>query len=452
MRGLDDPLAQHVLHLEHAWVALARQRRQRPDRLVPDLFGRHRDQLALGIAQRGEPPAEDAAGVDAERVVLPDRVHHGRVAVDDRGPAAIVLRPRVPHGQPVLVGLAGGLAVQRELADPAGGPPLVRLLQAGVRDHQLAVVEHVVADQPVHELLGLLAELLRLPGELLQRLRQPVGELDVPAPERAHQLVLVVARHAERVAVGHHAHHQPEHAGGVRAAVDQVTDERRGPPLGVPGADRAAGIVVAQLIAELAEERAQLRRAAVDVTDDVERSGQLALVVVRPLVGDDRRVHLGRGVQHVHLAEAFLRQPAQRTPQLLALPPDHRGTERAVGPAGVALQAELLRHVQHDRDRQHVVLLGQVDQRATRVDLHVGRVHHREPAGGQPFTGDEVEHGEGVRRGGLVVLVVGHQPRQVSLESTWVAAKWRAANVDLPEPEAPTSTTSESSGIVRFIG
>ena len=38
--------------------------------------------------------------------------------------------------------------------------------------------------------------------------------------------------------------------------------------------------------------------------------------------------------------------------------------------------------------------------------------------------------------------------RNASEESTSVGRKWRAAKVDFPEPEAPTSATSESSGTI----
>jgi hypothetical protein len=79
---------------------------------------------------------------------------HGGVAVDDDGAAAVLAGPVVADGEAVLVGLAGGLAVQGELADGAGAAALQALGEAGVGDDQLAVVEHVVADEAVDELLG----------------------------------------------------------------------------------------------------------------------------------------------------------------------------------------------------------------------------------------------------------------------------------------------------------
>lgn len=43
------------------------------------------------------------------------------------------------------------------------------------------------------------------------------------------------------------------------------------------------------------------------------------------------------------------------------------------------------------------------------------------------------------------------RPRQKSDETTCVGAKCRAANVDLPLPEMPTSTTSDSSGTLISV-
>ena len=63
------------------------------------------------------------------------------------------------------------------------------------------------------------------------------------ALQRADQLVLVVAGDAQRVPGADHAHHQPQHAGRVGAAVDQVADEDRAAAVGVAGVDRPARAV-----------------------------------------------------------------------------------------------------------------------------------------------------------------------------------------------------------------
>ena len=84
---------------------------------------------------------EDAAGIDVDGVVEPERLGHRRVSVDDESLAAIVRRPVVADRQAELIRLAGGLAVEGELANRARAATLHLLLQAGVGDDQLPVVE-----------------------------------------------------------------------------------------------------------------------------------------------------------------------------------------------------------------------------------------------------------------------------------------------------------------------
>ena len=82
---------------------------------------------------------------------------------------------------------------------------------------------------------------------------------------------------------------------------------------------------------------------------------------------------------------------------------------RSARPA-VALLAELLGQVEHDRHRQAVILPGQFHQRLAGLGLDVGGVDHREPPQGQPLPGDEPEHLERLVRDRLVVLVVADHP------------------------------------------
>ena len=164
--GRDDPLAQHVLGVEHLVVGLLRRQRrglrlggqERPGRLAVGPRGRDRDELLLRVAQGGQLAAEDAAGVDVDRAVEPFRLGDRRVAVDDHRRPAVFRRPVVADGQAELVGLAGRLAVEGEVPHLARAPPLHLLLHPGVGDDQLAVVEDVVADQAVEEVGELVAE------------------------------------------------------------------------------------------------------------------------------------------------------------------------------------------------------------------------------------------------------------------------------------------------------
>ena len=109
----------------------------------------------------------------------------------------------------------------------------------------------------------------------------------------------------------------------------------------------------------------------------------------------------------------------RRKPSRLRWPSDLRscaawrlttpGAEVAVGPLGVAGDADAVGDVEHDRDGQHVVGLGELEQLLASGGLDVRGVDHREPAARQPLADDDAEHLEGVLAGVLVVLVVGDQ-------------------------------------------
>jgi hypothetical protein len=330
------------------------------------------------------------------------------VAVQHDGAAPVFLRPRVPHRQAVLVGLARGLPVQAELADPAGRAAVVALDQARVGHHQAPAVQHVVADQAVDEPVHLGPELLGLERQLLHRRVQAVAAPDVLAAQRLEQLDLVVADHAERGPGGHHAHDQAQHPRRVGSPVDQVAEEDRA-AVRVARADRPTGAVALQGVAELGEQLLELGQAAVHVADDVERAAFVPQVAVQPGAGDRDRVDLVLAAQHVHGAEPLAAQPVQAAAQLAALAADHVRAEVAVLALCVPVRAEFLRQVQDDRHRQHVVLAGHRDQLAAGFWLHVGRVHHGEPAACQALAHDIPQQVERGRRGGLVVLVVGDQ-------------------------------------------
>ncbi len=245
--------------------------------------------------------------------------------------------------------------------------------------------------------------------ELLHRGVQAVAALDVLAAQRLEQLDLVVAGHAERGPGRRHAHDQAQYARRVGSPVDQVADEDGAPPAGVAGVHRAPGRVPLELVAQRGQQLLQLGPAAVHVADDVERTRFVALVGVQPGAGDRRRVDLVGAVQHVHGAEPLAAQAAQAAAQLAALAAQHVRAEVPVLAALVPFRAEVFRQIEHDRDRQHVVLAGQGNEVAAGFGLDVGGVDDGEAAGFEPLPGDEAEHLERGRGGGLVVLVVGDQ-------------------------------------------
>jgi hypothetical protein len=282
-------------------------------------------------------------------------------------------------------------------------PAVEPLAQPGVRHHQVAAVQHVVRDQAVHELRRRRDELRRPGAQLLERLGQPVRPPHVAATQRPDQLVLVVARHRQRHPVGDHAHRQAQHSGRVRAAVDQVAEEHRGAPGRVVRGDRRPVGVPDQPPAQLVQQRGELTEAAVYIADQVERPGVPAQVVVRRRPHDGGLLDLLGAGQHVHRAEPLGLELAQAAPQLTVLAPDHLRAEPR------ARRAQLLRQVQHDRHRQHVVLAGQCDQPGAGGALGVRRVDDGQPTPAQPDTGQVVQRVERVGGGLLAVRVVADQ-------------------------------------------
>ena len=278
-----------------------------------------------------------------------------------------------------------------------------------MRHHQPPAVQHVVADQAVDEPGCFGPELLGLALELLHRGVQAVAAPDVLAAQRLEQLDLVVAGHAERGPGGDHAHDQAQHARRVRTSVDQVADEDGAPAVLMAGTDRTAGAVARQGVAELGQQLLEFGPATVHVADDVERTCFVLQVVEQRGAGDPGGGDLFWGAQDVDGAEPLPAEVVQAAAELAALAAEHVRAEVAVRAAGVALRAQLLRQVQDDRHRQHVVLAGQQDELAAGFGLHVGRVDDGEAAAGQPPARDVVQQLERGGRGGLVVLVVGDQ-------------------------------------------
>lgn len=183
-----------------------------------------------------------------------------------------------------------------------------------------------------------------------------------------------------------------------------------------------------------------------NVTDDVERPGLIREVVEQLGPFDADGIDLLDRRQHVHIPEALALQTAQPSPQLLPLPRDHMRAERPVRASLVTVETNPLRRIQHDRDRQYVVLARQGHQLLTRFRLHVRRVDDGQPPGREPFARDVVEYVERVLRRRLLVLVIGDEPAAEVARDHLSSEKVPPREVDLPEPLAPTSTTRLSAG------
>ncbi len=331
-------------------------------------------------------------------------IHHHR-------PTAIVRRPVVAHRQAVLIGFAGGLAVQGEFPHLARTPPVHLLAQARVGDHQPAAIEHIMADQSIQKLQRLGAKGVRFAAQLLQRFGQAVADLHLSAAQGPDQLEIVITDHAIAIAAVHRRHGQPQYVRRPGAAIHQIADKDQLPALGMRDPPRfLAGI---ELIAELIEQPAQFIKTTVYVADDVEGTGFSLFVVPQRLPLDIDCIYLLHRIQPVDVTEAFALQAAQGTAQTADLIADHVRAKIPVGAAGVTLPAGPLRQIEHDSHRQAVILAGQLHQRLAILQAHIGGVHHRQPTTLEPLAGDVVQDVEGVRRGRLIILVIGHQPSTV---------------------------------------
>jgi|SRR5262244_615793 len=106
-------------------------------------------------------------------------------------------------------------------------------------------------------------------------------------------------------------------------------------------------------------------------------------------------------------------EPSHRAPHLLHLLSNDVITKITVGAGLVALPTQLLREIEYDRHWEAVVLAGQGNERIARLRLHICSIDNCEFAGGQSFSGDEVEHLEGVVRCRLAIFVIAYKPSAI---------------------------------------
>jgi hypothetical protein len=83
--------------------------------------------------------------------------------------------------------------------------------------------------------------------------------------------------------------------------------------------------------------------------------------------------------------------------------------------------------------------------------LHVGRVDDRQLSRGESLGSYVMQHFKSVLVAAWLFSSSETRPRQKSEDNTSVGLKCLRANVDLPQPEGPTRTTSDSSGIVIVL-
>ena len=180
---------------------------------------------------------------------------------------------------------------------------------------------------------------------------QAVRDRDVPSVELPFELDVVVAGHAQRRPGLHHRHHDLERVHDPRPAIDEVADEPGLPPLRMlprrgpsPPTIRAAA-TASELVA-----------APVHVPDDVERPTSDFRSFPERLTLDLRPVHVPPGLQDVTCRNPLAPKGRAASGQLALLVADDVRPEAAVAARPVALMAHRVGQIEHDRDRQDVVL------------------------------------------------------------------------------------------------
>ena len=143
-----------------------------------------------------------------------------------------------------------------------------------------------------------------------------------------------------------------------------------------------------------------------DVPDDVEGAALLLPVVPEGLPLQKGSINFLLRAQHEYVTEALALEFFDRPPELLGLLVDDMRSKVAVYAAFVPIPTDVLAEVEHDRDRQAMILACQRHQGPPRLLLHVGGVHHRQTGGRQTFRRDKAQHFKCVVGRRLVVLVV----------------------------------------------
>src|SRR4051812_29941899 len=111
----------------------------------------------------------------------------------------------------------------------------------------------------------------------------------------------------------------------------------------------------------------------------------------------------------MNMAEPLALEAAQSALELPMLVADDVRAEIAVGAAAIAILAESLWQVEDNCDRQEVMGARELDERLTRLGLHIRRVDDSQSATPHPYGRDVVKQLERVVRRVLRVFVIGHQ-------------------------------------------
>jgi len=191
--------------------------------------------------------------------------------------------------------------------------------------------------------------------QLVHRLGEPVRKLNVLAAQLAHDLHIVIARHATRHTIAYGAHDRSPHSRRLRAKVHEVAEEQPSPLRLLSGRHNSPVTLgptgdSLNSIPERFQHFDQLINAAVNVADDVERAVLVLLVVPqrRPLDGQHVNIILGFKDPDVSVPLTLerLATPTHATTQRGPLIPDDMRNEVTVWAIDIAVLTHPLRQIQ----------------------------------------------------------------------------------------------------------
>src|SRR5690606_9238614 len=131
-------------------------------------------------------------------------------------------------------------------------------------------------------------------------------------------------------------------------------------------------------IPELRKQPLQFVAAAMHVANEVEWAMLGSLIVPQGDASENRRVDLLRRVKDEHVPKALALQAVHSAAKLGELLADDGGAKLPIAATLIAIAAGLLGQVEHDGDREDVILPREPHERLPRLALHVGGVDNSE--------------------------------------------------------------------------
>src|SRR5262249_43904357 len=174
--------------------------------------------------------------------------------------------------------------------------------------------------------------------QFCDRLFQSMFDLNLLTPQPAHQLHIMVTGDAECCSGGDHVTDDADGIDNMRSAIDQIAEKDRPPSRGAPPALIAPGRALIRqsesFPSGLFEQRSELIGAPVQVSENIERTRLIFLVVPE---GNAPDLNFFRSAQDVNVSKPLSLQSSEAAFQIGDLAAHYVRSEVAVRPVTVSL-------------------------------------------------------------------------------------------------------------------